>query len=374
MADVMSATPTKSRTLRRALQLSSALLLLAACEKQSAPTEATAPSDAGVDRVKAVDPDLAQAMAQASARPRAIPGTAQTTGGPPANGVFAPQAADKEIERGQAPKITLGSEGSEPRVSLLLPSLKPGSKQAGTIAVTQQSEGSGLPVEFSVSLEVLKPKEAPKTDEANKVASAPSATPVELRVTGARLSVAGAPREVEEGVAKLKGAKVDFDLSPNGAGTNYRYELPKGADPELGDVVRALTDVMAVVTLPRPDKPVGVGGMWMATSRDSGLGLDLVTYRLVKVTRIDGNKVSLSVNTKRYSASSRFDLPGLPPEAPHTIAEFQALADGTLDLDTSKVFPTGGSQNSALGVSLQDPKNPQGRGNLEIRTRADLRL
>ncbi len=348
-------------------------LAVAGCEKQSS-TEAGPRPEASVDRVKALDPDLAQAVAQASARPPSAGGQAD---GPPQNGVFAPNVADRELALGQPPKITLGGEGTEPRASLALPPLKAGLKQAGTIQVTQQSDGGGLPVEFAVSIEVQKLKAAAAEDAAALAAAAPNAPapmPVLVRVTGAKLSVAGAPKELEASVAKLKGAKIEYELWPNGAGSGYRYELPKGADPELADVVRALSDVIAVATLPRPDKPLGVGGFWMATSRDGALGLDLLTYRLVKVVKIDGSKVSLSVNTKRYSASPRFDLPGLPPGAPRTLAEFQALAEGTLEVDSTKPFADGGSQNSVMAATLQDPGNPQARGTLEVRTRAELKL
>ena len=345
-------------------------LLVAACEKKESPTDGAARPAASIDKVQALDPDLAQAVAQASARaPRGA--APNQEGGPPARGIFGPGAADKELPRGQPAKLTLGGQGSEPRVPLAPPALKPGLKQTGSIQVIQQSEGGGLPVEFGVAFEVPKPKTEAKPVDG---AAAPIGVPVELRITSARLSVVGAPREIEEKVAKLKGAKISYELLPNGAGNAFRYELPKGADVELGDVVRSLTDVVSVITLPRPEQPLGVGGFWMVTSRDETLGQDLVTYRLVKVTRIDGVKVSLSVNTKRYSASPSFDWPGLPPDAPRGLAEFQALAEGTLELDATKPLPFGGSQNSVMAATLGDAQKPRGAGTVEIRTRAELKL
>lgn len=337
------------------------LSVLGCAKENPPPSESAASPDAGAPRKEALDPDLAQAVAAASAmRPG---GRAAQEGGPPPNGIFAPGAADKEIARGQAPKLTLGSDGAEPRLNLFPAQPKPGSKNSGTIQVVQQSQGAGLPVEFAVTFEAQKPK-----------AEGATAVSVQVRVTGARVAVAGAPKEVETQVGKLRGAKVEYEVSPDGAGQNYRYEVPKAASGELGDIVRALTDVLAVVTLPYPDKPVGVGAFWMATSRDGAMGLDLVTYRMVKVEKIEGNKVTLNVNTKRYSTSPRFDLPGLPPEAPRNLAEFQALAEGTLQIEVGKGFPIGGTQNSALGATLHDPNNPAARGTLEVRTHAELKL
>ena len=334
-------------------------LLLLGCEKEKPATEITQRPDAGVSKAEKLDPDIAQAVAAAagSSQPGAV------AGGPPANGIFAPGAADKEVQRGQAPKLTLGSEGSEPRFTLVPAQPKPGTKQSGTIQVVQQSQGGGLPVEFSVTLEAQKAKEAEATS-----------VPVVAKVTGARVAITGAPRELEEQVKKLRGSKVEYQVLPDGAGTGFRFEAPKGTPPELEDIVRALSDGLAMVTLPYPDKAVGAGGFWMATSRDGVMGLDLVTYRMVKVESVSSDKVALSVNTKRYSASSNFDLPGLPPDAPRNLAEFQSMAEGRVELQPGRGFPSGANQNAVLGAALSNPAAPAQRGMLEVRTRVELKL
>jgi hypothetical protein len=286
---------------------------------------------------------------------------AQGDGGPPANGVFAPGAADKEIAVGQAPKLTLGSEGADPKITFV-GQPKPGTKQSGTIQVVQQSQGGGLPVEFAVTFEAQKPK-----TEGGPV-------PVVVRVTGAKVALSGAPKDLEAQVAKLKGARVDYEVQSNGAGTGYKFELAKGVGNEFSDLIRSLSETLAGITLPFPQKPIGAGGFWMATSRDGLLGLDLVTYRMVKVEKVAGNKVTLQVNTKRYSASSNFDLPGLPPDAPRNLAEFRSQSEGNLELEVGKPFVTGGTQSGVLAATLQSPANPSARGTLEVRTRAELKF
>ncbi len=353
----------------RAAILVSLAGLLVACEKESPSADAAKHVDAGASKASAIDPDLAQAMAAASTRaPAAGPNTAQ--GGPPPNGIFGPGGADRELPRGAPPKVTLGSDGADPRITLVPVQPKAGSKQSGTIQIVQQSEGGGLPVEFAVTFEAQKSK----ADAAGGATGVGLPVPVVVKVTGAHVAVAGAPKDLEAAVAKLKGSKVEYEIAADGAGTGYRFEVPKSAGPELADIVRALSDTLAVVTLPYPDKPVGVGAYWMATYRDGVLGLDLVTYRLIKVEKVEGQKVTLNVNTKRYSASPSFDLPGLGPNAPHSLAEFQSISEGSVEVIAGKGFPTGGTQNAALGAQLQDPQNPRARGMLEIRTHAELKF
>lgn len=336
-------------------------LVTLACEKESARSEST--EEPAAPKARALDPDLAEAVAAASAGiGSGNAPAAAASGGPPPNGIFAPGLADKELSRGQPPKLTLGSEGSEPRISLAPAQPKPGARQALTIRISVQSSPNqgALPIDLGVTLEAQKPRgEEGHVDE----------VPVTARVTSARVGMGGAPRDLEDSVAKLKGARVDYLVLPDGAGTGFRFDVPKALPAEFSEVVRSLSDVLAVFTIPYPDKPVGAGAFWMATSRDGALGLDLVTYRLVKVEKAEPSLVTLSVNTKRYAANSSFDLPGLPPDVPRTMVEFQSLAEGTVEIEPGKGFPRGGRQESALGAALGSPENP---GMVEIRTRAEL--
>lgn len=335
-----------------------------ACQKESVSSEAPRAVDSA-PKAAALDPALAEAVAAASAG--IGPGQALSpanSGGPPPNGIFAPGAADKELLRGQLPKITLGSEGSEPRVTLGSAQPKPGSRRALSFKISTQSAPNqgALPIELSVLLEAQKPR----GDEGHV-----NEVPVVARITAARVGLTGAPRELEDGVARLKGAKVEYLVLPDGAGTGFRFDVPKGAPSDLSDVVRSLSDLLAVITLPYPNKPVGVGALWMATSRDTALGLDVVTYRLVKVEKATPNSVVIGINTKRYAADSNFQIPGLPPDAPRSMQEFQALAEGTLELEPGKDFPVAGRQESALGAALGSPDRPDQRGMFEIRMRAE---
>ena len=85
-------------------------------------------------------------------------------------------------------------------------------------------------------------------------------------------------------------------------------------------------------------KPLGAGGYFMVTSRDDFLGLDLVTYRLVKVKSVTAEVATLDVSTKRYAASRTFDFPGLPPDIEKTLAEFQSTSEGTVELPLGARF------------------------------------
>ena len=344
--------------------LGSALLL--GCEKPEAHRdESAAASDAGASKVSD-EPDLAKAVASVAAS-RPMAGGNGSPDGPPPTGIFAPGAADKAMAKGSSPTLTLGSDGSPPRVQLG-PAPKPGSKRSGSIEIATQSDPrqGAIPISLALTIEAQKPK-------ADADAGAPGVTQMVAKVTGATINAPGVPAEIASSVAKLKGSHVDYQVSPDGGGSNFRFDASKGADPAFRDAVHSLSDTLTVLTLPFPSKPVGVGAYWMVTTRDVVMGLDVVTYRLVKVEKVEGTSVAISLNTKRYAASPSFDIEGLPPEAPHSMVEFHAGGDGKFTIAAGDAFPKEGQLDSMIAAALgaPDPKTKQSAG-VQLQTRATL--
>jgi hypothetical protein len=156
---------------------------------------------------------------------------------------------------------------------------------------------------------------------------------------------------------------------PDGSGTGYQQTLSPGAE-DTRDQLRVLSDVLALVTLPVPQQPLGTGAFWLTTSREGVFGLDLVTYRMVKVEQASASGFTLSVNTKRYATSNRFDFEGLPPDAPRDLVEFDAKSDARLEFKVGAPFPESGEVQSLLGAGLAMPG--QQRGMLQIQSRVGL--
>jgi hypothetical protein len=345
------------------------LLALLGCEKTEPPAETKkSDAEAKASKVDAIDPNLAEAVAAASV---ATPGgkgapPAQTDGGPPADGVFAPGVADKEIARGALPKVTLGNEGSAPKLQLGVS--KSPAKMTGTIQIALQADPrqGAIPVLLNVAVE-------PKKAEAAKEGEAPVSLPVSVRIISAKIDAPSVPPDLDAQLAKLKGSKVEYSILPSGAGAGFRFDVTKGAPEEFKDVVRSLSDALGMLTIPYPDKPLGAGAYFMVTSREDVQGMDLVTYRMVKVKQVTEAGATLDVSTKRYAASRAIDFPGLPPEIEKNLAEFQASSDGSVELGKGAILPGKGQVSSVLAAQIgaQDSKQ---RGMMQFQTRTQLDL
>jgi len=342
--------------------------LLAGCDKHESQeaTEKPAASDAGVSKV-ADDPDLARAVASVAAAKGNGSSNNGSADGPPPTGIFAPGAADKAMAKGAPAIITLGSDGTAPRVQLSA-APKPGSKRSGSIEVATQADPrqGAIPISLALTIEAQKPK-------AEGDAGASAGTPLVAKVTNATINAPGVPAEIAANVAKLKGSHIDYVVSADGAGSGFHAEVAKGVDPAFREAVQSLGDNLMVLTLPVPNKPVGVGAFWMVTTRDSVSGLDVVTYRMVRVEKVDGSTVSLNLSTKRYAASPAFDVEGLPPDAPHVMSEFHGSTDGNLTLNAADPFPKSGQLDSVLAAALGAGDAPaKQRPMVQLQTRATI--
>jgi len=232
----------------------------------------------------------------------------------------------------------------------------------------QQGQQGGLPLEFALTLEASKPKENEAPAGSVKMSA---------KITGATIPVAGAGKEAESVIGKMKGSRIDYVVSADGIGSGYKVEAGKAVAPDLVIWLETLRDTLALVTLPVPQKPLGAGAYWMVTTREGVLGLDLVSYRMVKIEAINEGVATFSVNAKRYAASATLDLAGLPEGIPKEMSEFQSASESKLELKPGSGFPQGGDVNSALAIGIGPPPGPNQRGpaqGLMIQSRATLQF
>jgi hypothetical protein len=356
---------------RTLTSLAVASLLLAGCEKEKTSSEQKA-GDAAAQEGPAVDPELAEAMKSASSKNRAARGAnaLEDEKGPPANGIFAPGAADAELAKGAAPKITLGSEGSEPRIRLTAGLPAAGWKRSGSVELSIRAGRNQLPaITTELAFEALKPKagEAPGADGETQVA-------VKVVKAGMAPGQAGAgAAELEQVLRQMKGSGVGFRVLPNGASNDFNVALAKDAANDLDAFLRPLSEVLAAVTMPYPDKEVGTGAFWMVTSRDNVMGVDVVTYRMVRVEEIRDSVASLTVSIKRYAASPELALPGVPADA--KLEQFQSAAEGQLEVGAdASLLPTSGNLKQNLVAMLTPPPGTDPSQRLSAQTSTDATL
>lgn len=359
--------------LRRTVYSLLVVLGCAACDKEdeSATHEKASGTDAGSPKQTAIDPKLAEAVAQVAEAPaRAAPTGGGLNEAPPEKGVFEPGEADKHIAPGAPAKLTLGSKGGGKRVSL--GAVIPGPKYERQVALqlsVQTGPRSALPtMDLIVDLKSKAPPEKASDTEASSV-------DMMGRVTSAKLAAeqpGRLPPGVDEEIRKLTGSRIRFTISPTGKARGIESEAPKGIDEGgLGRAVRSAAELFSSLYLPYPREPVGPGAYWMVSSRESFSGLDVLVYRMVRVESVDDDRVTLSLNTKRYVAGGQIDFPGLPP---HEIDQFKGEGEGRLVVKTAPAHLVEAELTEGMLASLIPQGDPGRRLSLQFEVNGKVQV
>lgn len=282
---------------------------------------------------------------------------AAASSGPPPDGILDPARAEAEAPTGSAPKLSLGTNGSEPRVALRSPNaaLPRNLKLEVTL---QAGMGQGLPpIEIGLSLD-SKPSAAPSAQAGGKPDA--KALSVTARVRDVKVVMPNVPEDFRKQIAELKGGKVTFLMAPDGGGYGFSSELPPSAKPELRDLLDTVTEGLNLLTMPLPTEPVGSGAFWIVVSREKSTGFGLVSYHMVKLTRADAKAPELEFDTRRYAIGRAIDPALLPPGSEQAnLKEMSAGVKGRVRLAMDSKLPVSLEADAALqGAIEQSPGSP----------------
>lgn len=339
----------------RALLLVNLLALIPSCQTKKESTEKTdeAPAASSNQPVGKV----AQAVANAV---EAGGPAAAASSGPPSDGILDPARAEAEAPSGSAPKLTVGANGSEPRVALrsanaVLP------RTVKLEVTVQAGMGQGMPpIEVTLGLD-SKPAAAPAAQSGHD-ASKPEPKPltVTARVRDVKVAMPSVPEEFIKQISELKGGKVTFSMAPNGGGYGFTAELPSSAKPELRDLLDTVSEGLSLLAMPVPTEPVGAGAFWMVVSREKSTGFGLVSYQMAKLTRADAKAAEFEFDTRRYAIGHAIDPTLLPEGAGQAnLKEMSAGAKGRVRVVVDSRLPMSLQAEATLqGAIEQAPGSP----------------
>lgn len=289
---------------------------LAACEDKKASDTARTDAGAAADKYATADPKLEKAIKAAA--------SADSTEGPPPDGIFAPGAADKRHAKGAPTTYQMLSQGSDPKVSLL-----PGADSGADVAKAAGYGPALLEVAIAIGRGAMPTVDfqlllGPSKDSADwLVAEVKKAQPSQQQA-------GQLPPGLDKEIASFEGSQFRVKTTADGRASNLVAQLGKDAKSELETIAQTATESLVLDVVPLPSQPVGVGAQWIAETRMPLQGVDTVTYRAYRVTGIDGDRVHLSLDVKAYAASHDVQIGDIPKGS--TLAQFATESQGKLDL------------------------------------------
>lgn len=305
---------------------------------------------------------LGAAVAAAESAQAAPPAAAGAANGPPETGVFAPGAADAALPPNAPAKVELLGEGSDPKVALAL-TPKDEQKAVLTVSVRLGPQAALPSIDFGMSFKVDKPKD--KGDKGRGDGEKAAPTPIQVLATvvsaaPAKEQPGQLPKDLIEAIAKLKGSELRYQLTPEGAIVDLKTTLGKDTDASSDAGVQALREAITLMTVPLPQKPVGVGGYWMAIDRSSSFGVEVIRYRVFKVEKIEQGHATLSLDTRQYASKAEVDL-GPISNGPLQIDRFDSQGKGSIAWSAGSLLSTGSQVNQRLIAQFGGAKGAGGR-------------
>ncbi len=316
-----------------------------------------------------LDGKLGAAVAAAESSSRQ-PTAANAPGdGPPEAGFFQPGGADKAQPLGAPAKVEVLSDGAPPRVALV--TAPPGEELAHVLAGyrVMGQQGNLPPFDFSLSIKSAKGKD----DKGD-------ATPIVAKILSVQIPGAGGklPKELTDGLDKLKGGEVRYKLTPDGSMLDLTTSTPKdkekGPGPEIAPLLdiamRGLVESITLVNVPLPKKPVGVGGYWIATDRGTSFGIEVVRYRVFKVQKVDRDQATLTVDTRQYAVSGEIDLGAIVQNQKIVADRFDSQGKGTISWFANQPVPTTSEMSQRTTVTIGGGPKGQPKGGLQVELQA----
>ena len=343
-------------------------LVLLGCETDAAPASNDRPwraEDAGVvSKAGPVDVNLAKAVKTMA---NTQTPNAESTGGPPASGIFASGQAEKELAATAKPKVVLGSPGSSPRLLLTRSPLPP--KPWNAILRLRLSAGKNAVPPLQIGLRLRPDRLLPES--ANPSAKASDVPPLRITTTVTSVDGGGADVPLPEHVAKalrgLVGSEIRFLVAASGGAEEFETTPSRTTDLGLADVLQGIVDGLSLSFVAMPQEPIGAGGYFLVTSRDHEAAVDVITYRMVRVERISDVKAVLAMTTRRYATGPHLKLAHAPDAQTLELQRYESRGEGRIELDLGVPFPQNVQVSHELKATIASAPGSNRQLGLETR-------
>jgi hypothetical protein len=203
---------------------------------------------------------------------------------------------------------------------------------------------SALPtVDFAMLLGGAKPDEG---GDAWILASVKKASP-------AKEQFGQLPPGIEKDIASFQGTQIRVPLPSAAAESDAQALLPKGAFPPLERLVLNATEALIIDSVPAPEQAVGAGAQWIAETRMTWSGVDVIAYRAFRVKSVEAGRAHLTIDVKGYATQKEPALEGLPKGA--TLEQFDAEAQGEIELVPGEWLARRATVQQRVAMIFQTP-------------------
>ncbi|HHH29983.1 MAG TPA: hypothetical protein ENK57_16785 [Polyangiaceae bacterium] len=334
---------------------------------EGAPTSDAAENESASGQPSSSAPGPLLPLAEGKKAPAAAKPTATTTTKPLAPRATAkkpapePFSADPDPAPGAAkqaplppPKLTLLSDGAEPKKALRL------------AAKVGHTEKMRMAMRMSIGME-MGGKKAPPSN------LPPMLMDMDLEVAddrGDRLrydfvlsdtavpATEGIPPKVVKVLAQalgtLKGMKGHAFVTRRGFTQDAKIAMPGTVDAQTQQVVQGMEQALRQISAPLPEEPVGVGATWRVVTHLSQNGVSLKETATYELKKMVGDRVELGVQLEQSAPKQKVKSPvGVTVD----LLSLHSSGGGDMSLKLDRIAPVTSQLSLDSAVAMALPEN-----------------
>jgi len=145
--------------------------------------------------------------------------------------------------------------------------------------------------------------------------------------------------EAEELLLDVSGFTARGQVSDRGLVHAIEFEEPDDPTASMKRLFEGLQIVLNEIATPLPQEPVGVGARWAAAHATTYVGMRMVETSEYELLAIEGDRLTLRVNTALTAPEQSVTFPNVPAEIGLTLTSFHGRGTSRLRVDLDHLTP-----------------------------------
>ncbi len=138
---------------------------------------------------------------------------------------------------------------------------------------------------------------------------------------------------------QLVGVKGTGKIDARGRNLGATFEVPKGVDPQIAQMMEGMKDAMQTMSAPLPDEKVGVGGKWKVNQMMVQNGTKSNVEYIYTIKSIDGDTISTEAELKMVGVPGPIVNKLMPPGVNVNLDSMTGSGSGAITLDLNQAIP-----------------------------------
>ena len=154
----------------------------------------------------------------------------------------------------------------------------------------------------------------------------------------------------------MRGLKGSATVTSRGFSTDVNINIPRGAGPQVRQMIDGMKQSMTRMLVPLPDEPVGRGAVWQVTTPIETPAMKFTQVATYTLLEIQGDTVKLDVQITQSAPPQESRPIGGAPDTTVMLESLDTSGSGTVELQMTNVVPTSKLNLTTTNVVLSDQR------------------